>query len=474
MSTSAPDAVVVGSGPNGLAAAIEIASAGRSVVVYEAADQIGGGTRTAELTLPGFQHDVCSAVHPLLLASPFFQRVTLSALQIELRFPEVEFAHPLEGGRAVAVLRSVDETAATLGSDGDKYVRLMNPLVDDYRSLMIDVLGPLKIPRHPLALARFGLRAIRSAEGLARRFETAEARALFAGAAAHSMLPLGNSPTAGVSILLTLLAHAVGWPVVRGGSQRIAEGMARHLESLGGSIVTGTPVSALADVPKARAVLFDVTPRQALAIAGDELPDGYRKKLERYRYGPGVFKIDWALGEGVPWTAETARSAGTVHVGGTFEEIAASEAAINSGAHSPAPYVLVAQQSVCDDSRAPAGKQTLWAYCHVPSGSTEDMTEAIESQIERFAPGFRDVVLERATRNAHDVEQHNGNYVGGDINGGVQDLRQHFFRPVVRFSPYTTPNDRLFICSSSSPPGGGVHGMCGYHAARAALKGALA
>jgi phytoene dehydrogenase-like protein len=470
MSASTPDAIVVGAGPNGLAAAIELATAGRSVVVYEAADEIGGGTRTTELTLPGFLHDVCSAVHPLLLASPFFSRLPLSDLGIDMCHPEIEFAHPLDGGRAVAVHRSVEETSAGLGPDGPAYARLMRPLVEHVGELMDEVLGPLRFPRHPLVLARFGRRAIRSAKALVARFDGAEARALIAGGAAHSMLPLDRSPTAGVSLLLTLLAHAVGWPVVRGGSQRIAQGMARHLESLGGEIVTGTRVDSVAELPNARAVLFDLTPRQVLEMAEAELPARYRKALARYRYGPGVFKMDWALSEPVPWSAGECRKAGTVHLGGTFEGIAAAEAAVARGEHSATPYVLLAQPSLADDTRAPAGKHSLWAYCHVPSRSTQDMTDAIESQIERFAPGFRDIVLERATRNAIDLERYNPNYVGGDINGGVQDLRQHFLRPVAPFSPYTTPNDRLFICSSATPPGGGVHGMCGYHAARAVLK----
>ena len=473
MSASAPDAVVVGSGPNGLAAAIELARAGRSVVVYEAATEIGGGTRTDELTEPGFLHDVCSTVHPLLLASPFFQSLPLDELGVELAHPEVQFAHPLDDGTAVEVHRSVERTAAAFGRDSRAYIRLMRPLVDRVGDLMEATLGPFQLPKHPLLMARFGLNAIRSAEGLAKRFHTTQPRSLIAGAAAHSMLPLDRSPTAGVAMVLVLLAHAMGWPVVRGGSGRIAEGMASYLTSLGGQIVTDTPIAALEELPEARAVLFDLTPKQIVEIAGRRLPARYVKALRRYRYGAGVFKIDWALNEPVPWRAEACRRAGTVHIGGTLEEITAAEATMGRGEHAPAPYVLLAQQSVADPSRAPEGKQTLWAYCHVPSGSTKDMTLEIESQIERFAPGFRDVIAARATSNAQEIEAYNANYVGGDINGGMQDLWQHFTRPVARWSPYTTPDDGIYICSSATPPGGGVHGMCGYHAARAALKKAL-
>ena len=473
MSASGPDAVVVGSGPNGLAAAIEIARAGRSVVVYEAAAEIGGGTRSAELTQPGFLHDVCSTVHPLLLASPFFQSLPLDELGIELAHPDVQFAHPLDDGSAVEVHRSIEETAANFGPDAETYIRLMRPLVERVDDLMEGALAPFKIPKHPFLMARFGLNAIRSAEGLVKRFDTIKPRCLFAGAAAHSMLPLDTSLTAGASLVLALLAHAVGWPVVRGGSRKIAEGMATYLQRLGGTIVTDSPVTAIEDLPEARAVLFDLTPKQVVAIAGRRLPDRYVRALGRYRYGSGVFKIDWALDEPVPWRADACRRAGTVHIGGTFEEIATAEATMSKGEHAAAPYVLLAQQSVADPSRAPEGKQTLWAYCHVPAGSTKDMTAEIEGQIERFAPGFRDVVAARATSNAREVEAYNANYIGGDINGGMQDLWQHFTRPVARWSPYTTPDEGIYICSSSTPPGGGVHGMCGHHAARAALKRAL-
>jgi phytoene dehydrogenase-like protein len=472
MNSSVPDAIVVGAGPNGLAAAIELARAGKNVTIYEAAPTVGGGTRSAELTEPGFVHDVCSAIHPLLLASPFFVDL-MPHLELETLEPSVQFAHPLPDGSAAVVVRSVEETAASLGPDGRAYRSLMQPFVDNWQGLVDGVLAPLRVPRHPLIMARFGLHAIRSVQGLTRRFESDQTRALFAGVAAHSMLALTKPLTGGVALFLGLLAHSVGWPCVRGGSQRIADALARHLEGLGGTIVTDHEVTSLGELPAAKATLFDVTPRQLIAIAGDRLPDRYRSALGRFRYGPGVFKIDWALSEPVPWRAEECRLAGTVHVGGTFEEVAASEAETVAGRHAERPYVLVAQQSLMDESRAPEGKHTLWAYSHVPSGSTEDMTEPIEAQIERFAPGFRDTIAARTTSNATEIEAYNANYIGGDINVGIQDLMQHFGRPVVRANPYTTPNKSLFLCSSSTPPGGGVHGMCGRYAARAALRGVL-
>ena len=465
------DAVVVGSGPNGLAAAITLAAAGRHVHVLEAADTPGGGTRSAELTLPGFVHDVCSTVHPLVLASPFFRRLPLADLGVELVHPEVPYAHPLDGGRAAVLHRDVAETAAGLGHDDGAYRKLMGPLVRNWQGIVGDTLKPLRPPRHPLAMARFGALAVQSAAGMAQwRFETQEARALVAGAAAHSMLPLERSPTAGVGLMLGMLAHAVGWPAVKGGSQVLADALVKDLEQLGGTITLGTRVGSFAEIPRARTVLFDVTPRQLLAIAGDRLPGRYRAALTRYRYGPGVFKIDWALDAPIPWTNPDVARAGTVHVGGTLLEIAAAERAPHLGEHAERPYVLLVQQTVFDLSRAPRGKHTAWAYCHVPSGSTVDMTDAIESQVERFAPGFRDVVAARATRDTRAVERHDENYVGGDINGGVQDLAQQFARPAARWTPYRTPRRGINLCSSSTPPGGGVHGMCGYWAAKAALR----
>ena len=469
------DAVVVGAGPNGLAAAIEIARAGRSVVVLEAADTPGGGCRSAELTLPGFVHDVCSAIHPLAVASPFFRSLPLERLGARVLHPKIPLAQPLDGGRAAILRRSVEETAQAFGSDASAYRKLMGPLVRNAEGLVVDLLGPFGIPRHPFAMARFGLNGLRSARSLfSARFDGEEPRALLGGAAAHAMLPLDRSPTAAVGLLLCLLAHAVGWPVIEGGSQKLSDALVAYLRELGGEVRTSEPVGSLKEVPSARAVLFDLSPRQVVALAAEELPPRYRSRLSRYRHGPGVFKIDWALDGPVPWTNEECRSAGTVHVGGTLEEMSVSERAPWDGREPEKPYVLVAQQSPCDPSRAPAGQQTLWAYCHVPAGSTVDMTERIESQIERFAPGFRDRIIGRHTFSPAQMESYNANYVGGDITGGVQDLRQTFTRPVARINPYTTPNERLFICSSSTPPGGGVHGMCGLYAAKAALAGPLA
>jgi phytoene dehydrogenase-like protein len=464
-----PDAVVVGAGPNGLAAAIVLARAGRSVLVLEAAATVGGGTRTAESTLPGFRHDVCSAIHPLGLASPFFATVPLERHGLEWIHPPAALAHPFDDGTAAVLERSLATTAAALGPDADAWRRLLGPFVRDAERLLPGVLAPLRWPRHPLGLARFGVTAVRSAEGVARRFRGRDARALFAGLAAHSMLPLSRRPSAAFGLVLGVLGHAVGWPFPRGGSQAIADALAAHLRSLGGEISCGREVRSLAELPPARTVLLDVTPRQLLAIAGERLSGRYRRALERYRYGPGVFKLDLALDGPVPWRAEACGTAATVHLGGTLEEIAAGEAAVWRGEHPERPYVLLAQQSLFDPARAPDGAHTVWAYCHVPNGSTADMAERIEAQIERFAPGFRDRVLARRAAGPAELERYDANYVGGDINGGVQDLRQLLTRPAARRVPYRTSLRGVYLCSSSTPPGGGVHGMCGYWAARAAL-----
>ena len=469
-----PDAIVVGSGPNGLAAAIALARAGCSVLVLEAAETVGGGTRTAELTLPGFRHDVCSAIHPLGLGSPYLRTLPLEEHGLEWIQPPVPLAHPFDDGTAALLERSVEATGATLGPDAAAYGRLMSPLVARADTLLGELLGPFRLPRHPLLLSRFGLSAILPAERLARRrFEGERARGLFAGLAAHSMLPLTASPSAAFGLMLGLLGHHVGWPLPRGGSQAIADALASYLRSLGGEIECGRPVASLEELQPARAVLLDVTPRQLVRIAGDRLPSGYRRRLERYRYGPGVFKLDLALDGPIPWQAQECARAATVHLGGTLEEIADSEAAPSRGEHAERPYVLLAQQSLFDPTRAPEGKHTAWAYCHVPNGSAVDMTERIEAQIERFAPGFHDRVLARHAWGPAELERYNANYVGGDINGGVQDLRQHFTRPVARRVPYSTPAKGVYLCSSSTPPGGGVHGMCGWWAAQAALRGAL-
>ncbi|HEX4214405.1 MAG TPA: NAD(P)/FAD-dependent oxidoreductase [Candidatus Dormibacteraeota bacterium] len=468
------DAVVVGAGPNGLAAAITLAEAGRSVRVLEACDRVGGGCRTAELTLPGFRHDVCSAVHALGAGSPFLRRLPLAELGVELIHPELPMAHPFDDGTAAVLARSVEETARGLGRDERAYRRLMAPLVRGADRLLEEFLGPLRPPRSPLLAARFGTRALLPAATLARtHFRDPAARALLTGMAAHSIQDLSSPGTAAFGLMLAMLGHAYGWPVARGGSQVLADALAEHLRSLGGEICTGRPVAILSELPPARAVLLDVTPRQVLAMAGDELPDRYRRRLGRYRYGPGVFKLDLALEGPVPWRAAACRRAGTVHLGGTMEEIVASERAAAGGRICDTPFILVVQASLVDPGRAPAGRHTLWAYCHVPSGCEVDMTSRIEAQIERFAPGFGKLVLARHALPPAALEAYNPNYVGGDINGGVQDLRQLFTRPTVSVTPYATPNPRLFICSSSTPPGGGVHGMCGHHAARAALSRSL-
>jgi len=468
------DAVVVGAGPNGLAAAIVLARAGCAVLVVEAGESVGGGTRSAALTLPGFVHDVCSAIHPLGAGSPLFQTFPLDRFGLEWIQPPVPLAHPLDDGTAVLLERTVEATAAGLGPDASAYRRLMAPLVADADRILRFILGPFRIPRHPLALARFGLTALRSAVGLAsEQFEGERARALLAGLAAHSMLPLERSPSAAVGLVLAMLGHTAGWPLPRGGSQHIADALAAYVRSLGGEIVTGRPVRALDELPPCRAVLLDLTPRQVLAIAGQRFPAGYRRWLERYRYGPGVYKMDWALAGPIPWRAPECQRAATVHLGGTLDEIAAAERAVAAGRHPERPFVILAQPSLFDTSRAPAGRHTAWAYCHVPNGSRVDMTERIEAQVERFAPGFRDLILARSVARPADLEQYNPNYVGGDINGGLQDLRQLFTRPAPRLNPYTTPDPRLYICSASTPPGGGVHGMCGYWAARAALRRVL-
>ncbi len=472
MPEPATDAVVVGSGPNGLSAAIALARAGRRDTVLEGSETIGGGCRSEELTLPGFVHDTCSTVHALALASPFLSRLPLAEHGLELVHPGAPLAHPLDDGSAALLERSVKQTADGFGRDADAYRRLFEPLVRTAPELLGEILGPLRPPRHPVAMARFAPVALRSAAGLARsRFEGERARALLAGCSAHSMLSLSSPASAAFGVVLMLSAHRVGWPVARGGSQRLADALAAHLRSLGGEVEPGRWVESIDELAGFGTTLLDVTPRQLLGLAGSRLPAGYARRLTRYRYGPGVFKLDWALDGPIPWTAPEVARAGTVHVGGTLDQIAASEQAAVRGEHCERPFVLLVQPSLFDDTRAPAGKHTAWAYCHVPHGSTRDMTETIEAQVERFAPGFRDQIAARSAMGPAEVERRNPNYVGGDINGGSQDLRQLFTRPVARPVPYSTPVDGLYICSSSTPPGGGVHGMCGYWAARAALRG---
>jgi len=464
------DAVVVGSGPNGLGAAVELARAGRSVLVLEARDRIGGGCRTAELTIAGFQHDICSAVHPMAVASPFLRGLPLAEHGLEWIHPEIPLAHPMDDGSAAVLDRSLTTTAESLGVDATTYPAWMQPLVDRWEAIFADAMKPLGIPTHPFALARFGLRAIRPAAALARSaFRGEHARALFAGLAGHSVLPLEKPVSSAIALMLAIAGHVDGWPMPRGGAQALSDALASYLKSMGGEIRTGELVTSMRQLPTDGPVLFDVSPAQLSQIAREELPAGYRRRLERYRYGFGVFKLDWALSGPIPWRAEACRGAGTVHLGGSLEEIAASERAVGRGQHPDRPYVLVCQPSRFDPSRAPSRMHTGWAYCHVPNGSTEDRTEAIENQMDRFAPGFRDLIVERHTITPAWLEQHNPNCVGGDVIGGAADLGQMFFRPMARAVPYRTPHPRVWLCSASTPPGGGVHGLCGYHAARAVL-----
>jgi len=474
MSDGRLDAIVVGAGPNGLAAAIALAREGHAVRVYEAAATVGGGARSAELTLPGFVHDPCASVHPLSLASPFLRSLDLERHGLEWVHPDAPLAHALAPDRTVMLPRSLDDPALdeALGRDAGAWRRLFGPLAGEWDRLVPMLLRPvLRPPRHPVLLARFGLPGLLSAVALARlAFRDPAARALLAGMSAHSMLSLRAPLSGSFALVLGLLAHGVGWPVARGGSGAIAAALEAEARGLGVELVTAHRVDALRDLPPARAVLLDLTPRQVLALAGDRLPAGYRRQLAGFRYGPGVFKIDWALAGPIPWRDPATAKAGTVHLAGTMREIAASEDAVARGRHAERPFVLLAQPTVADPTRAPVGKHVGWAYCHVPSGSTADMTAAIEDQVERHAPGFRDCILGRSTKDAVAMETWDANYVGGDINGGIADWRQLLFRPVPRWNPYTTPDPSLFLCSSSTPPGGGVHGMSGALAARAAHR----
>lgn len=465
------DAVVVGAGPNGLAAAVVLARAGLSTILFEAAAAPGGGTRTRELTLPGFRHDVCSSVHPLGLASPLFRELALERDGLAWVEPSSQLVHLANDGTPVSLERSIDATAAQLGRDAEAYRHLMGPIVESFDDLIPMILGPLRFPERPILLARFGFRALRSMRGLGReRFAGEAPPALLSGISAHAMVPLDAAASSSFALVLAAAAHAVGWPVARGGSQAIADALTRRFLEAGGELVLGHLVRRIDELPPAHAYVLDVTPRQLLAMAGEVLPRHYRRGLERFRYGPGVFKMDWALSAPIPWRDPAVARAATVHLAGSLDDVADSERAVHAGQLARAPFVILVQPTLFDPSRAPAGKHTAWAYCHVPHGSAVDASSAIEAQIERFAPGFRDAILGRSAMNAHDVERYDPNYVGGDINGGLSDLGQLFFRPMMRADPYATPVPGLFLCSSSTPPGGGVHGMCGYWAAHSVLE----
>ncbi|MGC4034923.1 MAG: NAD(P)/FAD-dependent oxidoreductase [Chitinophagaceae bacterium] len=464
------DAVIVGSGPNGLAAAITLQQKGLSVLILEAKGTTGGGLRSDELTLPGFTHDVCSAIHPLAIESPFFNQLPLKEHGVEYIQPTLAAAHPFDDGTAAVLHHSIDETAQTLDEDGTFYKSVFTSLTELWPLINTNVLSPLRFPSHPLAMAEFGMNALKSADSFTKRFSTQKAKGFWAGMSAHSMLPFHKAATSAIAMVLLTMGHRKGWPMIRGGSQQLANALTNYFTSLGGKIEFNTPVTSMQQLPSAHAVLFDVTPNQLLTIAGHTFSSNYKKQLERFRYGAGVFKIDWALSEPVPFTNSDSRKAGTVHIGNTYAEIAAAEEMVHRDIHPEKPFVLFAQQSLFDNKRAPAGKQTAWGYCHVPNGSDKDMTDAIEKQVERFAPGFRDLIIGRHTTNAIALENYNNNYIGGDIGGGSMDIKQLFTRPALTLSPFRTSAKGIYICSSSTPPGGGVHGMCGFNAAKKALK----
>lgn len=464
------DAVVVGSGPNGLAAGITLQQQGLSVLIVEGKETIGGGLRSAALTLPGFTHDICSAIHPMAAGSPFFNTLPLREHGLEFVNPDICAAHPFDNGEAAVLLDSFEETANRLEHDGNAYRKLIGPLVSSWPTIVTDILGPLGIPKNPVAYARFGLDAILSAQSISKRFSTTKAKGLWAGMAAHSLLPLTNLSTAAIGMVLATAGHLSGWPIPKGGSQQIANALASYFISLGGKMIPNFYVKSLDQLPSSKTILFDITPKQLLEIAGHKFSSIYKWQLNRYRYGMGVFKMDWALDGPIPFTADECQRAGTVHLGNSFEEIARTEEMTWRGKHADKPFVLLAQQSLFDSSRAPAGKHTVWAYCHVPNGSTKDMSDVIERQIERFAPGFKERILSKHIFNSSQLEEHNSNYIGGDINGGAIDIFQLFTRPALRWSPYRTSSKGMYICSASTPPGGGVHGMCGYNAAKRALK----
>ncbi|HEV3224100.1 MAG TPA: NAD(P)/FAD-dependent oxidoreductase [Puia sp.] len=462
--------MVVGSGPNGLAAGITLQQEGLSVLILEAKSGIGGGLRTEEITIPGFRHDLCSAVHPLAVSSPFFNSLPLADFGLKFLYPEIPLAHPFDDGSAIQLLPSLLETAKVMGEDSSAYLKLMQPMVESWPVLQDDVLGPLHFPKHPLKMSRFGWRALSAASRLVKRFHTEKAKGFWGGLAVHSQLPFNYLGSSAIGLVLLTVGHIRGWPMAEGGSQSIADALVSYFKSIGGKIETNHPVKSLDQLPTSQIVLLDVGPQQLLEIAGNRLSSFYRWQLKKYRYGMGVFKIDWALADCIPFKAESVKKAGTIHIGGTFNEIAASELAAWNGNHSEKPAVLLAQPSVADPLRAPRGQHTGWAYCHVPSGSTKDLTEVIEKQVERFAPGFRERILARHTINTEELEELNANYIRGDIGGGANNLSQLFTRPALRSAPYRSSVRGIYLCSASTPPGGGVHGMCGYHAAKRALR----
>ena len=464
------DAIVIGSGPNGLAAAIALQQKGLSVLLLEGKANIGGGLQSAELTLPGFIHDICSAIHPLAVASPFFNTLPLAQHGLEFIRPPIAVAHPFDNGQVAVLKHTLQETAALLGEDKEAYLKLIEPLTKHWDSLIVDVLAPLHIPKDPISFTQFGLNALQPATLLARHFSTEMAKGFWAGMAAHSILPLNKLTTSAIGLILLAAGHMKGWSIPKGGSQQIANALGAYFVSLGGEIQTNFYVKSLEQLPSSRAILFDITPKQLLKIAGHTFSSIYKWQLEKYKYGMGVFKVDWALAEPVPFTAKECASAGTLHLGNSLKEITIAQQQTWDNKHPEKPFVLLGQQSLFDSTRAPEGKHTLWGYCHVPNGSTKDMTNIIEQQIERYAPGFRERILAKHTMNTAQMEEHNPNYIGGDINGGALHLAQLFTRPALRWSPYRTSTKGLYICSSSTPPGGGVHGMCGYHAAERVLK----
>jgi len=465
------DAIIIGAGPNGLSAGIFLRQKGFQVLILEANETVGGGTRTAELTLPGFHHDVCSAIHPLGALSPYFQQLDLEKYGLEWVSPKVSVAHPLDGEPAVILSKSIEETAANLGIDKDRYQRLITPLADHFDWLVADSLKPLGIPKHPFFLTKFGIKAALPATLFAKLFFKGDrAKALFAGCAGHSILPFEKMFTSALGLVFLASGHVIDWPVAKGGSQSISNALLKCYLSLGGKIEYSHKVTDLVQLPTARAYLFDTDPKQLSTIAKTALPESYRKRLNKYNYGAGTFKIDYALSEKIPWIDKRCADASTVHLGGTIEEITRGEAAAWKGKYEEQPYVLVAQQSHFDTTRSPKGQHTCWAYCHTPFNSNRDMSAEIENQIERFAPGFKDIILSKSSMNATRFHQYNPNYVGGSITGGSADITQLFTRPVARWNPYTTPNPAIFICSASTPPGGGVHGMCGYWAAKTVAK----